>query len=1631
MPKIKCPACEYETQDLEVALAAALNTQLAAHIQASHAPHVPNAPQVDPQRRKLKVDPPTIGVDCNPEQWSSFVRLWKMYKASSAIHADSVSTALFYCGSEELRNDILKDIQDDISTMSEDDLLKAMKRLAVIEESTLAQRLKLGKMTQTPGTGIRTFLASLRGQAALCNYTAKCKEQGCNHTYDFSEQIILDNLVRGMSDHEIMSNLLGDSKTDRTLDETVLFIAQKEQGKATQSAVEHQTSLKATSTPPHTRGKAEKQHPKSLSSCWACGGKSHGTRNDRATRSESCPAWAFTCNKCSVKGHYTSCCSKCTTCNNWGHRAGNSRFCRPQAPTQGPPTNGRRQNLSKSTISHNNQVSDTDDLSTGALFDQLCITNISECLSSDTAIPTNPPIKHHIFNGQWFTRNSEPHPTITVTLTPSPADHATLGHPMSQSCSPRPVNVSMIADSGCQSCIMPTTVAYKMGLSDSDIFPVTLTMRGAIAEDLFVCGGIVAIITATDMSGSIRCTKQIIYLSKKMTKSFLCREALVDLGALPTHFPAIPANNIHITASTSSVTEPDLPICSCPKRPDEPPPLPTSLPPGLKAIPEHVPALKQWILDYYGASSFNTCEHQPLRMMQGEPMRLHIDPDAKPLAVHKPALVPIHYQEQVFKDLVRDIRLQVLEKVGTNIPTKWCSRMVIAAKADGKPRRTVDFQHLNRHSVRQTHHVQTPFHLADRVPQNTFKTVTDAWNGYHSVPIHPEDRDPTTFITPWGRYRYRVAPQGFLASGDVYNQKFDAIIAEFPNKVKCVDDTLMWSSSIQDAFFQLCKWCDLTYRGGITLNPRKTQFAEETVDFAGLTVTPTNVRPCSKFIDSIKNFPTPKDISGARAWFGLVNQGSYAFAMAKQMQPFRHLLKPSVKFTWTEELDSIFQQSKDVIINQMKEGVRLFDMSRPTSLCTDWSVDGIGFVLKQKYCDCTPTIPTCCSNGWKLCLVGSRFTTPAESRYSPIEGEALAVVYGLHQTRYYILGCNDLVVATDHKPLIKILNDKPLTEITNRRLLNLKEKTLPYSFTIIHVPGRKNTGPDAASRYPTQEGEPIELPCESQDVSDFCDTADDVSLTSAACSTLHSVTDMVTWNMVREATASDPILQKLMITSQEGFPSQARDLAPDLRPYFRYSDSITCVDGVLLLGERIIIPQSLRPQILSALHSAHQGVNMMIARATDSVFWPNMTTDISTVRDACLHCNRIAKSNPTQPPEDPPHPDFPFQQIACDYFQYMNNDYVVVVDRYSGWPMVYKSEGGANGLVKRLRETFVTFGIPEEITSDGGPQFTAGVTQSFLDAWKVCHRKTSVANPHANSRAEIAVKTVKRLLMDNTGPSGSLNTDNFQRAMLTYRNSIDPETKASPALILFGRPIRDAIPIPLGRYCPHNTWKEILAHRERALAKRHSREHEKWTEHTQLLQPLRVGDHVYIQNLVGNNPKRWERTGVIVEVRQFHQYVVRVDGSGRVTLRNRQHLRKFVPFRPETTSNPVLSTPAARLAQPYATLQTPKPPPVTLQPSVTNDPQGSPSNSSNSPLPAVPPTNSDHTQEPTATTPDPAPQPLVHSMPLQPSVSPEPREKAQPQQIFPKRIPRALSRLLPHNQSGTQELAQPRRVGRS
>ena len=83
-----------------------------------------------------------------------------------------------------------------------------------------------------------------------------------------------------------------------------------------------------------------------------------------------------------------------------------------------------------------------------------------------------------------------------------------------------------------------------------------------------------------------------------------------------------------------------------------------------------------------------------------------------------------------------------------------------------------------------------------------------------------------------------------------------------------------------------------------------------------------------------------------------------------------------------------------------------------------------------------------------------------------MEGEALAVVHALDKARHFVLGCTDLVIAVDHKPLLKLFGDRALEDILNPRLRNLKKKTLRYRFKMVHVPGIKNKVADGLSRHP-------------------------------------------------------------------------------------------------------------------------------------------------------------------------------------------------------------------------------------------------------------------------------------------------------------------------------------------------------------------------------------------------------------------------------------------------------------------------------------------------------------------------------------------------------------------------------------
>ena len=157
------------------------------------------------------------------------------------------------------------------------------------------------------------------------------------------------------------------------------------------------------------------------------------------------------------------------------------------------------------------------------------------------------------------------------------------------------------------------------------------------------------------------------------------------------------------------------------------------------------------------------------------------------------------------------------------------------------------------------------------------------------------------------------------------------------------------------------------------------------------------------------------------------------------MIPISDLLKPVTPLHSDDNLEQLFEESKTAITTEIANGMKIFNQTKPTCLASDWSRDGICFWLFQKYCLCPSTDHFCCRHGWKITLVGSRFTHPAESnRYTPIKREALVVADALDKARYFVLGYNHLVIAVVDQTPLKIFGDKSLDQISNPRLCNLK-----------------------------------------------------------------------------------------------------------------------------------------------------------------------------------------------------------------------------------------------------------------------------------------------------------------------------------------------------------------------------------------------------------------------------------------------------------------------------------------------------------------------------------------------------------------------------------------------------------------
>ena len=283
---------------------------------------------------------------------------------------------------------------------------------------------------------------------------------------------------------------------------------------------------------------------------------------------------------------------------------------------------------------------------------------------------------------------------------------------------------------------------------------------------------------------------------------------------------------------------------------------------------------------------------------------------------------------------------------------------------------------------------------------------------------------------------------------------------------------------------------------------------------------------------------------------------------------------------------------------------------------------------------------------------------------------------------------------------------------------------------------------------------------------------------------------------VRQAVTMDPVFQMLITTIQDGFPDTKSATPDEVKRYWPVRDRLTVDNGVVLCGCRVVIPTSLRKQTLQTLHAGHLGKERTKSRARQIVYWPGIDNDIDNFTRQCERCQSELPSQQRETLISHKLADRPFQYLDVDIASHAGGKYLVVVDGFSGWRHVgyLGRQSSTSKVITTLLEVFRHVGVAEALWSDGGPEFTSYQFREFMRKWGISHHLSSPHYPQSNGRAESGVKAAKKLLRKCWDVRRErLDDDAWTSGILQHWNTPGSHG-ASPAQIVYGRPIRDTLP---------------------------------------------------------------------------------------------------------------------------------------------------------------------------------------------------------------------------------------------
>ncbi|CAH8528184.1 unnamed protein product [Schistosoma rodhaini] len=658
----------------------------------------------------------------------------------------------------------------------------------------------------------------------------------------------------------------------------------------------------------------------------------------------------------------------------------------------------------------------------------------------------------------------------------------------------------------------------------------------------------------------------------------------------------------------------------------------------------------------------------------------------------------------------------------------------------------------------------------------------DLADAYLQVEVAEESRELLTINTHRGLFQYNRLPFGVKTAPSIFQQLMDTILSGIPGVATYLDDILIVATTSEQLRERTTAVLQRVSDNGFRLRPEKCQLFLKSVKYLGFIFDAAGRRPDPENIRAIRTMPTPTNISTLRSFLGLV---SYYSAFVPSMHdiraPLNYLLNKDISWNWTKECENAFCKLKTIISSELL--LTHYDPSLPIVVAADASAFGLGAVISHQFPDATE----------KAIMHASRTLTPAEKKYGQIEKEALALVFAVRRFHKFLYG-RRFTLLTDHKPLLAIFGSKSgVPAHSANRLQRWALILLGYDFDIQYRRTQHFGQADALSR----------LISEHSTIDEDAVIASLSTEDHAQCYLITAVRALpVSESEIQTASRNDPIIKKTMNYVTHGWPSTKLD--GDMKQLYHRRDSLCVVSECLMFGDRVVVPESLRPRVLKQFHIGHPGIKRMKSIARSYAYWPLMDQHIVDLVNKCAQCQQAAKFNAKVPPVPWPQPEHPWSRIHVDFAGPINGTtYLVVVDAFSKWPeIVPVNPPTTTQTLKHLTELFARNGLPEVIVSDNGSQFTSAQFQEFCRRLTIRHLRAPPYHPQSNGQAERFVDTFKRALIKSKGEGTPVET--LQSFLIAYRttpNDTLPEQK-SPAEILMGRRLRTIHNLMLPRTTP-------------------------------------------------------------------------------------------------------------------------------------------------------------------------------------------------------------------------------------